>query len=103
MIELGAGRGFRFASPEESGPGVAFTFNGQGVHAHAGESLAAALFAAGHRSLRTSVRNGEPRGMFCLMGSCQECVVWVDGRRALACQVAVAAGLAVHSGDGVTP
>jgi hypothetical protein len=36
--------------------------------------------------------------MFCLMGSCQECVVWADARRVLACQEPVRAGLDVRSG-----
>jgi predicted molibdopterin-dependent oxidoreductase YjgC len=33
--------------------------------------------------------------MFCLMGSCQECLVRVDGRRALACQEPVRDGMVV--------
>jgi len=82
---------------------VEFTFNGQVVEAYVGESLAAALFAAGSHALRTSPRNHEPRGMFCLMGSCQECAVWINGRRSLACQETVAAGFEVRSGNADTP
>jgi predicted molibdopterin-dependent oxidoreductase YjgC len=82
------------------GQTVEFFFDGTAVRAHAGESVACALFAAGVRTLRRSPRNGTARGMFCLMGSCQECVVVADGRRVAACQEPVRAGLDVRSGMG---
>jgi predicted molibdopterin-dependent oxidoreductase YjgC len=76
---------------------VALIVDGRELVAYEGESLAAALFAAGVRRLRASPRAGTPRGMFCLMGVCQECVVIVDGRRALACQEPVRAGMRVRT------
>lgn len=88
----------RIVDAVERGDRVEFRFDGMPVHAHAGESIAAALFAAGVRELRSSPRTGSPRGMFCLMGVCQECVVVVDGRRAPACQEIVSAGLDVRTG-----
>jgi predicted molibdopterin-dependent oxidoreductase YjgC len=72
-------------------------FDGRRYAAYAGESIAAALFAAGVKSLRVSPRLNQPRGMFCLMGSCQECLVMVDGRRALACQTPVVTGMHVET------
>jgi len=69
------------------------------VNAFEGESVAAALFAMGRRELRRSPRNGAPRGMFCLMGSCQECLVWVGRRKQPACQVPAAEGLQIESLD----
>ena len=81
------------------GVAIEFHFDGRRVRAFAGESIACALFAAGIRTLRRSPRTGLARGMFCLMGSCQECVVWVDGRRVPACQEPARAGLKVKSGD----
>jgi predicted molibdopterin-dependent oxidoreductase YjgC len=80
------------------GAGAIFTFDGRPVEAFAGESLAAALWAAGIRHLRTSPRAGDARGPFCWMGVCQECVVTVDGQRRPACQTAVRDGLVVLSG-----
>jgi predicted molibdopterin-dependent oxidoreductase YjgC len=74
---------------------VRFLFDGRPVRARQGESVAAALFASGTKTLRASPRNGVPRGMFCLMGSCQECLVVVDGRRALACRTTVIDGMRV--------
>lgn len=90
-------RGLRIDSGAR-GAAVEFLYDGRAVRAHAGESIACALFAAGVRTLRRSPRTASPRGMFCLMGSCQECVVEVDGRRAAACQEQVRAGLDVRSG-----
>jgi predicted molibdopterin-dependent oxidoreductase YjgC len=82
------------------GATVEFLFDGKPVRAYAGESVACALFAAGIRTLRRSPRAASARGMFCLMGSCQECVVEADGRRVLACQEPVRAGLDVRGGAG---
>jgi D-hydroxyproline dehydrogenase subunit gamma len=80
------------------GRAISFLFEGRRVDAFEGESVACALFAAGFRTLRSSPREGTPRGMFCLMGSCQECVVRVDGRRTTACQEPVREGMDVREG-----
>ncbi len=72
--------------------------DGRPVEAHAGESLAAALLAAGIRMLRRSPRDGAPRGAFCWMGLCQECTVTVEGVRRPACRVEARDGLVVRSG-----
>jgi predicted molibdopterin-dependent oxidoreductase YjgC len=77
---------------------VSFLFDGRPVAAYEGESVACALACAGIRTLRASPRSGAPRGMFCLMGSCQECVVRIDGRIAPACQEPVREGIEVRSG-----
>lgn len=61
-----------------------------------GESLAAALTAAGVRILRET-RSGSPRGMFCGMGVCQDCLVQIDGRRfQRACMTKLEAPIAVR-------
>jgi predicted molibdopterin-dependent oxidoreductase YjgC len=66
--------------------------------AFAGESLAAALAAAGRLMLRRSPRSGAPRGGFCHMGTCQECRVIVDGEPVLACLTPVRDGMVVTLG-----
>jgi predicted molibdopterin-dependent oxidoreductase YjgC len=78
---------------------VSITVDGRPVSAVPGESLAAALSAAGIGVLRHSPRDGTPRGMFCLMGICQECVVLIDGRRTTSCNEPVRAGMSVVTGD----
>ncbi len=85
---------------------VPFTFEGEPVAAFRGESIGAALWAAGHRALRNSPVLGMPRGMFCAMGSCQECVVLVEGVARTACNTPVQAGLAVRrlvTGEATPP
>ena len=77
---------------------IQFRFDGRSISAFEGESVACALFAAGIRTLRKSPRTGSARGMFCLMGSCQECVVWIAGRRVAACQEPARAGSDVCGG-----
>jgi NADPH-dependent 2,4-dienoyl-CoA reductase/sulfur reductase-like enzyme len=57
---------------------VRFTLDGHPVEAEGGTSLLAALWNAGRRAVRTSVR-GEPRGPVCGMGTCYECRVTIDG------------------------
>jgi predicted molibdopterin-dependent oxidoreductase YjgC len=69
--------------------------DGREVAAFAGESIATALWTAGLRRIRASP-GGAPRGMFCGMGVCQECVVEVEGVAATACQTPVREGLSVR-------
>ena len=54
-------------------------FDGQPVASRPGQTVAAALTAAGVRAWRTT-RHGAPRGLFCGMGVCQDCLVTIDGR-----------------------
>ena len=69
--------------------------DGLPVQAHAGETLAAALMAAGLLHLRDSPRAGAPRGAFCMMGVCQECLVQVDGALRQSCLAPVRDGMIV--------
>jgi sarcosine oxidase subunit alpha len=80
------------------GKQVTIRVNGRPVTAYAGETLFAALTAAGMRALRHSNKSQTEtaRGGFCGMGVCQECRVTVDGlsdRRA--CMTEVAEGMEV--------
>lgn len=79
---------------------VEIVVDGSPVAACPGESLAAALLVAGRRALRASPRLGMPRGAFCMMGVCQECLVRVDDRLVPACQTAVRPGMRVETGGG---
>ena len=79
---------------------VEIEVDGARVEAFPGESLAAALLAAGVRAFRRTP-SGEPRGPFCNMGVCFECVVTVDGEPGVrACATAVRAGMRVELGAG---
>jgi predicted molibdopterin-dependent oxidoreductase YjgC len=77
---------------------VRWTFDGQALHARDGQSVAAALLAAGRRAWRATRRTGEPRGLFCGMGVCYDCLVRVDGLpNVRACQVPVREGMRVET------
>jgi glycine/D-amino acid oxidase-like deaminating enzyme len=61
---------------------VTIRFEGAEIKASPGDTIAAALIAHGVRSQGTA-KNGEPRGVFCGMGVCHDCLVTVDGRVAV--------------------
>lgn len=63
----------------ERGRRVTLVVDGREVAAYEGESVAAALLAVGHRTARTTARAGAPRGYFCGMGVCHDCLMTVDG------------------------
>ena len=75
---------------------VAFSFDGETLTGSEGETLAAALYAQGRRTLRISRDDGGPRGAFCFMGICQECLVLIEGRQREACHTLVREGLVVE-------
>lgn len=66
-------------------------------HAYAGESLSAALWAAGVRELSGGSDGPPSRPLFCAMGVCQQCAVWIAGRRVEACRTQVYDGLVATS------
>jgi NADH dehydrogenase/NADH:ubiquinone oxidoreductase subunit G len=82
--------------------GEPFTFllDDQPMEAYPGETVAAALLGAGIRILRRTDKAGAPRGMFCGMGLCFDCLVTVDGRPHLrACLTPVTPGMHVTTQD----
>ncbi len=58
---------------------VTFWVNGKEVAAFQGETLLAALLAAGYKCLKRSPLKKDPRGALCGMGVCFECMVTVNG------------------------
>ncbi|UPY39236.1 (2Fe-2S)-binding protein [Sediminicoccus sp. KRV36] len=81
---------FRRSGPSD----CEITWNGATIPARQGESLAAALLAAGVTHFRDTAVSGSPRGPFCMMGACFDCLVEVGGVANLqACLVPVTPGL----------
>ncbi len=77
---------------------IAFRFDNRPIQALQGETIAAALSAAGIMTFRHTP-SGAPRGLFCGMGACFDCVVTVDGRIGQrACMIPAADGMVVNSG-----
>jgi len=80
---------------------VTVTFAGRTLQARDGQSVAAALTAAGVRSWRTSRRGERPRGLFCGIGACFDCLLTIDGRPAQrACLVPVRDGMILGETGG---
>jgi D-hydroxyproline dehydrogenase subunit gamma len=78
---------------------ITVNVDGRAVSAFAGETVAAVLLAEGIRVLRYTAKRGEPRGVFCGMGVCYECLVTVDGvPNVRACVTAVKPGMMIKTG-----
>jgi predicted molibdopterin-dependent oxidoreductase YjgC len=58
---------------------ITIRVNGRAIDATPGETVMAALTAAGFKVLKKSNVRGEARGPFCGMGVCYECLVTING------------------------
>lgn len=83
------------------GEPIVFIVDGEPVSAFAGQTVAAALLAAGQRAFRITPQAHAPRGVFCGMGVCFDCLVTVDGKSNVrACITPVEAGMRIETGRG---
>lgn len=74
---------------------VTITVDDAAILAYPGESVVAALLAAGATALRRTP-SGQPRGPFCNMGACFECLVTIDGAPSVrACSTPVREGMTI--------
>jgi predicted molibdopterin-dependent oxidoreductase YjgC len=86
------------ASFASRGLPLRFTCDGEELSAFEGETVAGALLAAGRRTCRHTDRRGEPRGLFCGMGICFDCVVHIEGQGSVrGCQTLVSQGMEVRT------
>jgi hypothetical protein len=77
---------------------VPVVIDGEPFVARAGDTVAAALFAAGRLASRTTPVSASPRGPYCLMGVCFDCLVTIDDRPdQRGCLVAVAPGMRIDT------
>lgn len=91
---------FQRLNPPEAGT-VNLSVDGNPVTAFAGDSLAAALLAAGIVACRTTPVSGAPRAPYCMMGICFECLVTIDGVGSRqACLARVRDGMRVETQQG---
>ena len=82
-----------------SEPAIIVSVDGRPVSVFAGETVAAVLSAEGIRVFRHTAKRSEPRGIFCGMGICYECLVTVDGvPNVRACVTTVRPGMAIQIG-----
>ncbi len=81
---------------------ITITVDGRPVQAREGEMIAAALVAAGIKRFRTTSKGHDPRGVFCAIGRCTDCVMVVNGRANVrTCVTPVEEGMAVATQAGL--
>ncbi|MDR3305970.1 MAG: (2Fe-2S)-binding protein [Clostridiales Family XIII bacterium] len=81
---------------------VRFSYNGRDAEGYEGETVAAALKAMGVKIHRYTVKRHEPRGIFCAIGRCTDCVMIVDGSpNVRTCMTPLAEGMRVETQDGL--
>ena len=82
---------------ERAARSLTLIFDGRPIPAIVGDSVGAALTRAGVRSWRTTRHEGRPRGLFCGIGVCYDCLLTVDGLpNQRACLVPAADGMEVR-------
>ena len=90
-----------FRRLHESVAVIAVTVDGRPVEAREGDSVAAAMLAAGIDFCRTTAVGGAPRAPFCMMGACFDCLVAIDGvGNRQGCLTAVREGMAIETQRG---
>ena len=82
----------------EVGRLVSVSVDGKEIQAVEGEPIAAALLAQGIRVFRKTPRFGDPRGLFCGIGRCTDCIMTVDGTpNVRTCVTPIKAGMVITS------
>lgn len=82
---------FRDLTPDS--PRVGVRVDGHAVALRDGGNLAAEMLLAGVMPFRATPVSGAPRGPYCMMGACFDCLVEIDGTTRQSCLIEVAAGL----------
>ncbi|MCH3972302.1 MAG: (2Fe-2S)-binding protein [Oscillospiraceae bacterium] len=87
----------------EKGRQVAFTYDGKTLMGYEGEPIAAALKANGVMVHRYTKKQHKPRGIFCAIGRCTDCVMVVNGEpNVRTCMTPLAAGMTVQTQYGTS-
>lgn len=77
---------------------VTLRVGARAVEAYEGETVGAALHAAGERVLMRSIKYHRPRGLFCNAGKCASCLMRIDGTpNVRACVTPVRDGMKIES------
>ena len=80
---------------------VKIEVDGEFIDAIEGEPIAAALIAAGRSVFRYTQKRHEPRGIFCAIGQCTDCMMTVDGvPNVRTCITPVREGMKIITQDG---
>jgi D-hydroxyproline dehydrogenase subunit gamma len=75
--------------------------DGTATPARHGDTVAAAMLGSGYVACRTTAVSGAPRGPYCLMGVCFDCLVKIDGdANRQACMTTVRDGMRIETQRG---
>jgi hypothetical protein len=80
LEKISMGNDLRIQQGVTRGQPFVIQVNGAPVTAYPGETIAAVLLASGWQMFRHSALSGEPRGPFCGMGLCFDCLVTLNGQ-----------------------
>lgn len=76
--------------------------DGEPLEAYEGEMIAAALWASGRKTLRYTKKDNKPRGIYCGIGRCTDCVMIVDGvPNVRTCVTPVREGMVIRTQKGL--
>lgn len=90
--------GKRITAGVERGKQIEIRLDGEPMVAYEGETVAAALIASGVHAFRHTAKLGAPRGIFCGMGICFDCLMTVNGvPNVRACVTPVESGMVVQT------
>lgn len=82
---------------------VSFIYDGKELKGYEGEPIAAALKANDVMVHRYTAKKHEPRGIFCAIGRCTDCVMVVDGMpNVRTCITPLKEGMVVQTQYGVS-
>ena len=82
---------------------VTFYFDGKELTGYEGEPIAAALKAQGVMIHRYTKKEHKPRGIFCAIGRCTDCVMVVNGKPNIrTCVTPLEEGMKVQTQYGVS-
>lgn len=59
---------------------ITVNLNSTPVETAAGQSVGAVLMGQGTKAWRTTRHEGKPRGIFCGIGACYDCLITIDGQ-----------------------
>lgn len=87
----------------EKGKLVTFFYDGKPLQGYEGEPIAVALKAAGVMVHRHTKKYDKPRGVFCAIGRCTDCVMVVNGKpNVRTCVTPLEEGMTVQTQYGVS-
>lgn len=90
-----------FQRLDDDGATLRLEFEGRTILARPGDTVAAALLAGGITGFRETPVSGAPRGPYCMMGVCFECMVEIDGAgNRQACMIPAADGMVIRRQHG---